>query len=163
MTTEVRDYISVIKKLEKFGADVPDGLAILPENLDTANSVNDLYQHVEADTVRTLLKTNNIEYIEPFKEDKWPAYLLQYNIEWFGPSIFISASFISQNPHILSIILGIISNYLYDLFKSSEDDKVSLTVIFQNEDGICKKIDYKGSQYGLDKISNIVEELKNER
>lgn len=159
MSTEVLDYVSVSEKLKSFGISAPNGLAILPDNLAAAKSISDLRQQVESDTVRTLLMANKITYVEIFDEDDQPPYLQQYSFEWFGPTLFVSAGLLSQNPNVLSVALGIITNYLYDLFKGGKDGKASLDVIFEQADGSCKKIHYSGPPDGLNKVSEIVRDL----
>lgn len=160
MSTEVRDYVSVSEKLKSFGIPIPDGLAILPSNLATAQSIDDLRQHVESDTVRTLLKENKVAYVEIFDENNQPPYLQQYSFEWFGPTLFISASLLSQDPNLLSVTLGIITNYLYDLFKGSKGSKASLNVVFQQVDGSYKEIRYSGPPDGLSKVAEMVKDLR---
>lgn len=160
MSTEVRDHVSISEKLKHFGiSSVPNGLAILPSNLGTAKSIEELRQHVESDTVRTLLKASKIPYVEIFDEDNQPSYLQQYGFEWFGPTLFISAGLLSQNPNVLSITLGIITNYLYDLFKGTKSSKASLDVIIQQADGSCKEVHYSGPPDGLSDIAEIVKAL----
>jgi hypothetical protein len=39
-------------------------------------------------------------------------------LEWIGPIVLFSAAAISQNPEIMSITLGVISNYLADWFRA---------------------------------------------
>lgn len=159
MGAEVRDYVSVSDKLKSLGASLPSGLAILPGNLATATSIDELRQQVESDTVRTLLRLNGIDYVEIFDEDDQPPYLQQYSFEWFGPTLFVSAGLLSQEPNILSVTLGIITNYLYDLFKGSKEGKVSLDVVIQQSDGSCKQIHYSGPANGLSEVTEIVKGL----
>ncbi|HEX7913906.1 MAG TPA: hypothetical protein VF534_38320 [Paraburkholderia sp.] len=159
MTTEVRDYVSVSEKLKSFGVPVPSGLAILPGNLATAKSIGDLRQYVESDTVRTLFKANKIAYVEIFDEDNQPPYLQQYSFEWFGPTLLISANLLLQDPNLLSVTLGVISNHLYDLFKGATDGKASLDVILEQADGSCKQIHYSGPADGLGKVGEMVKDL----
>lgn len=160
MGVEVHDYISVSEKLKSFGVSIQSGLAILPGNLATATSIEELRQNVESDTVRTLLSANKIPYVEIFSDEAQPPYFQQYGSEWFGPTLFLSASLLSQNPHILSVSLGFITNYLYDLFKGSKEGNASLDVIFQQADGSCKKIHYSGPADGLSEVAEIVKNLK---
>lgn len=160
MGVEIHDYVLVSEKLKSLGVSIQSGLAILPSNLATATSIDDLRQQVESDTVRTLLRENKIHYVDIFDEDDQPPYLQQYGYEWFGPTLFVSAGLLSQNPNILSVTLGLITNYLYDLFKGSKDGKASLDVIFQQADGSCKQIHYSGPAGGLSEVSEIVKILK---
>lgn len=159
MNTEVLDHVSVATKLTGYGLRAPIGLAILPANLAAAKTMNEFRQHVESDTVRTLLNANNIPYDEIFDDEDQPAYLQQYGFEWFGPTLFIAAGVLSQESNVLSITLGIITNYLYDLFKGSTDAKANLNVIFQQADGTCKEIRYSGPHQGLSEIAAIVSSL----
>ena len=159
MNTEVRDYVSVSEKLKSFGVSAPSGLAILPDNLATAESISGLRQQVESDTVRTLLKANNIVYAEIFEEEDQPPYLQQYGLEWFGPTLFVSAGLLSQNPNALAVVLGIITNYLYDLFRGDKNGEASLDVIYAQADGFCKEIHYSGPPDGLSEVAEIVRNL----
>ncbi len=160
MGAEVNDYVSVSEKLNSLGISLQSGLAILPGNLATATSIDELRQQVESDTVRTLLRANKIHYVEIFDEDDQPPYMQQYSFEWFGPTLFVSAGLLSQNPNVLSVALGIITNYLYDLFKGSKEGKASLDVIFQQADGSCKQIRYSGPADGLSEVAEIVKRLE---
>ncbi|WP_348995669.1 hypothetical protein ABFG95_06925 [Achromobacter sp. HNDS-1] len=159
MTAEIHDYVSVSEKLQNFGLSAPTGLAILPENLATATLVGELRQQVESDTVRTLWKEHGIPHVELFHQDNQPPYLQQYSFEWFGPTLFISAGLLSQNPNVLSVTLGIITNYLYDFFKGAKDSQASLNIIYENADGSCKKIRYRGPPAGLNAVAEIVSKL----
>lgn len=159
MGAEVRDYVSVSEKLKSLGVSLPSGLAILPDNLATATSIDDLRQQVESDTVRTLLKSNKIGYVEIFGDDDQPPYLQQYSFEWFGPTLLVSAGLLSQNPNVLSVTLGVITNYLYDLFKGSKESEATLNVILQQADGSCKQIHYSGPADGLSEVAEIVKGL----
>lgn len=160
MTTEVRDYVSVSEKLQNLGLEVPSGIAILPDNLATANSIAGLRQQVESDTVRTILRANNIAYVEVFDDSNQPPYVQQYASEWFGPTLFISAGLLSNDPNTLSVILGLISSYLYDLFKGGDKgNKASLNVVFQQADGSCKQVHYSGPPDGLREVAEVVREL----
>lgn len=162
MSTEVNDYISVSQKLESFGIPVPDGLTLLPANLAGAESIQDLHQHVESDTVRTLLRANGIDYVEIFDEDHQPSYLQQYGSDWFGPTVFVTAGLLSQNPDLLSVTFGLITNYLYDYFKGVGDVKASLNVVYERADGTCKQITYSGPPAGMSEIAKIVKALDSE-
>lgn len=163
MAIEVSDYISVAEKLNDFGLKAPQGLSILPRNLATAESVDDLRQHVESDTVRTLLSQHKIEYVEIFDEHTQPPYLEQYGSEWFGPSLLISASLLSENPHVLAVTLGVITNYLYDWFRGSKEGKVTFDVVLQEPDGSCKRVHYSGPADGLAAVDKVIEELMSKK
>lgn len=163
MSTEVRDYIVVSAKLAQWGITPPDGFAVLPSNLEKAQSTSELRQHAESETVKKLLRANNIAYSEVFDADNQPAYLQQYGFEWFGPTLFFTAAALSENPTLLNVSLGIITNYLYDLFKGVKDGTASLDVIIEKPDGTCKQVHYKGPPDGLTSVATIVRELSGDQ
>jgi hypothetical protein len=163
MGIQVSDLPSVSGKLKRFGLNLPEGLVIVPSNLAEAKSIEDLRQQVEGDTVRTILRKHNIDLAEIFDDNNQPPYIQQYSFEWFGPTILISASFIIQNPNTLSVVLGLITNYLYDLFKGSKNGAASFNLIYQRSDGSCKEIRYSGPPDGLNKIHDIIKEIETDR
>ncbi|TDY85004.1 UNVERIFIED_ORG: hypothetical protein DFO49_5054 [Herbaspirillum seropedicae] len=159
MSLEIQDHISVAEKLGQLGVRFPNGLAILPVNIAAANEIQDLRQFVESDTVKALWRINDIKFVEIFDENQEPPYLQQYGFEWFGPTLFVTAGLLAQDPNVLSVTLGLITNYLYDLFKGAKGGTASLNVVFQESDGACKEIRYNGPCDGLSQIAEIVREM----
>lgn len=159
MNTEVHDYISISAKLTQWGITAPQGFAILPSSVAEANNIAELRQHAESETVKKLLRTNNISYTELFDPDSQPTYLQQYGFEWFGPTLFVTAAALSQNPNLLSVSLGIITNYIYDLFKGTKGGTASLNVIIEQPNGSCKQVNYSGPPEGLASVADIVRNL----
>lgn len=160
MTITVTDHPPIRNKLHDLGITLLNGLTIAPSNIEHSSTLGDLRQQVESDTVRTLFNTNKIEYQELFDDDHQPGYLQQYSMEWYGPTLIITAGFLTQNPHALSIATGIITNYLYDLFKTKNSGKASLDLIYEYPDGKCKKIQYCGTPEGLSEVHKIVRDLE---
>lgn len=79
-----------------------------------------------------------------------------HSADWFGPTLFISTVLISQNPQLISILLSIIANYVYDLFKGkNKDPNVKFSVVLEKKDG-TKKIRYEGPVSGVKEIEKIV-------
>ncbi|MFZ6727686.1 hypothetical protein ACO0K2_19555 [Undibacterium sp. MH2W] len=160
MSIDVQDYIEVSAKLAQWGIARPDGFAILPSNLAQAKTKEELFQHAESETVKKLMRTNNIDYTELFDADNRPAYLQQYGFEWYGPTLFYTLAALSENPTLVSVSLGIITNYLYDLFKGEKNGTALLDVIIEKPDGSCKHVQYKGPPEGLASVADIVRELE---
>lgn len=160
MNIEIREYVGVSQKLCDLGYATPNELAFLPSNFSTVESVRDFRQHVESDTVRKLLKAKEIQYADIFVGNEQPPYLQQYSFEWFGPTLFATTAALAQNPHVISVGLGLITNYLYDLFKGSSDGKASLNIVVQQPDGSCKEVRYSGPPEGLAQVAEIVRNLE---
>ncbi|MFM0356134.1 hypothetical protein PQR12_21775 [Paraburkholderia nemoris] len=160
MTIQITDIASVSEKLESLGLGKVNGLSLLPDNLDDAKSPDELLQQTEADTVRTLLRTNGIPYAELFDDEHQPSYIQNYSYEWYGPTLLLSASLLTQDPNLTTVILGLLTNYLSDLFKGGSQGKVSLNIVIESADGSYKKIAYEGSPEDLNSVVAVVERLK---
>ncbi len=88
-------------------------------------------------------------------------HLPQSATEWIGPILFFSSTLISQNPHLIDITIGIIGNYLSDIFFGAKSDNVAkLSIIHQEDEHKYTKIDYNGPVDGIDKVKDIVKQLK---
>lgn len=159
MSINVTEYINVAEKLEKLGLHSSIGIALLPDNLNVANNITDLRQYVEANTVRTLLRTNGIQLTEIFDSENQPPYIQNNGFKWFGPTLFISYAFLSQDPNSLAIALGLITNYLSDTFKGRADCSVSFNIVVERKDGSCTQANYDGSVEGIKEFKEVVSEL----
>ncbi|WP_065890352.1 hypothetical protein [Pseudomonas sp. 35 E 8] len=159
MSIELTKIPEFAEKLNHFGIDQINSIALIPENIDTAKAIDDLRQQTEADTMRTILRINGISTSELFSHKNWPAYIQNNGFEWFGPTILIPASLIAQNPHITSIIIGLLTNYLYDMFKGTSAGTASLNIIHESPNGNYTKISYKGTTQGLSEIPEILRSL----
>lgn len=82
-------------------------------------------------------------------------------LEWVAPTILFTYAAISQNPNIVSIVLNVISSYLYDIFKGKTDEtNANCTFVYRGrKDSSCKKVTYKGPIDGLKDVEGIIREL----
>ena len=71
-------------------------------------------------------------------QEKFPC-IHENAFEWIVPTIFISSFLLSQNPHSISVVLGVISNYLTDWLKGIPSNKeVKLDIIEETRTGKYK-------------------------
>ena len=112
-------------------------------------------------TVRSLFRQNGIA--ETPLEAEGEAFLQiseKSFLEWIGPTIFLGVAALSQSPNILSLALGVISNYLTDLFKGlAVAPKVKLDIVVEKKKGVCKRIHYCGPEAGLNGLPATVRAL----
>lgn len=164
MTINVSDYINVRERVLEFGCMEPDGIALLPINFDTATSIADLRHLSEGATVKTLLRSANIPQSDILPADKRPPYIQNNGIEWIGPTLFVSAALISSNPHLVSISLGVIADYLTDFYRGmSGDEKISLEFVVEKSDKkTCKKLSYQGTVDGLTELADVIRTITDE-
>ncbi|WP_339530209.1 MULTISPECIES: hypothetical protein [unclassified Pseudomonas] len=159
MSIEITKIPEFAEKLNHFGIEQITSIALIPENIETAEAIHELRQQTEADTMRTILRINGISTSELFSQENRPAYIQNNGFEWFGPTILIPASLILQNPHISPIIIGLLTNYLYDIFKGTSPGTASLNIIHESPNGNYTKISYKGDPQGLSELSEILRSL----
>jgi len=87
-----------------------------------------------------------------------PENLLeQRSGEWYGPEILLTSSLIIQNPQVISILCGVLSNYLTDFFKGMSKPKVRLRVLYkETKNSKTSEISYEGDISGIDKLETSI-------
>jgi hypothetical protein len=162
---QVEDYVDVKKQAAKLGHTITDGIVLLPSSFEVAQSRNDLVYAASTDTVRKLLVQAGVPAATLEQDGQEYPRTAQHALEWIGPVILIGASVVSQNPEIVSITLGVISNYLTDWFRGEpkENRRVSLKIVKQTKDGDYKTVEYNGPIEGLHEVGGIVDRLDDEK
>lgn len=80
--------------------------------------------------------------------------------DWFGPLLFISSSALLQNPELVSIMCGVIANYVTDFFKGSDKPNIRLKVIHkETKTSKLTEISYEGGLEGLDKLEESINKI----
>lgn len=146
MTIVVSDYIDVKQRASDLGCNLPTEVSLLPKNFETAATRNELVHEDTAPTVRALLRKAGVSETKLEKEGEKYPYSLQESFDWVAPILFISASWLSQNSDLISVSLGVISNYLTDFFKGiSGPTNVKLSVVVETTPNRrYKKLVYEG-------------------
>lgn len=159
----VQDFVNVEEKARMLGCNTPTSLALLPRNFEEAESRDSLLHESSAATVRVLFRKNDIiETPLELDGERFPQVSEKAFEEWIGPTIFVSFALLSQNPHVLSLALGVLSNYLTDFFRGlPSPGKAKLTVVVETRKKTYKRIDYEGPVSGLEKIAEIAKEVSN--
>lgn len=80
--------------------------------------------------------------------------------DWFGPLLFISSSALLQNPELISIMCGVIANYVTDFFESSDKPNIRLKVIHEEKKtSKLTEISYEGGLEGLGKLEESINKI----
>jgi hypothetical protein len=164
ISVTVNDYIPVPVRAEQLGCRIPIGVAILPQNFDSSHKREDLFYGREAISMRILLRQANIvETPIEVSGEKIPEQAHNAFGDWIGPIIFVSYAAYSQNPVLIDLALGVLGNYLTDLFKGLTAQRgVTFGLVIEKENGTCKKIDYQGPVAGLSEVTRIVDKVMKE-
>lgn len=161
---KVSDFIDVKKKAQEIGCNIPSHIALLPRNFDTALSKEELIHESTTPTVRVLWRQNGITETPLEQPEEIIPSIVEKAFEWVGPTIFISAMLLSQNPHLVTVALNVISNYLTEWFRGIPRDsrKAKLSIIIETKSELYKKIEYEGPPDGLKDLPEVIRELHNE-
>lgn len=115
MEIQVTEYIDVTKRAEELGFNAPTGLAILPNNFDTATSTNELIDEGTAPTIRSLWRQLGVIETRLEKAGTKLPQSAKKSADWLSPIIFVSQAMLMDAA--LPLTINMISNYLYDLLK----------------------------------------------
>jgi hypothetical protein len=160
MSVDITEYISVSNRASELGCPIPGGLAFLPRNFESAASRQELVHDHEVPTLRKVLRQASIPEtpLDPAGQ-RFPQLAQKGFEEWVGPTLFVSFSFLTQNPHLISIALGVLGNYITDALKGISGPKVAkLDIVVQTRRGSCRRIHYEGPVAGLDEMPTAIEE-----
>ena len=144
MTVSESEYICIVDRAAELGCHMPTGLAIMPENFDTAATRRELVVRGEGSTIRTLFRNNQLPLGEFLPSGEKPGFVHNKSHDW-AAFIFISGALLSSDPSAVSVALGIISNDLTDVFRGTPDNKIRLDIAVERRgDHVCKKLTYEG-------------------
>jgi hypothetical protein len=161
----VEDAPLVAERAATLGCAIPDGLALLPLNFDTAATAADFLYDSPAATIRTLFRINQIPLQDILPPGTQRRHLSYKNADWVGQTLFIGSALLSDNGNLLSLALGVLSNYLTDFFKGmgkAPAIKMDL-VIEKTHDRTYKRLKYEGTPEGLASLPEIIMALANEQ
>jgi hypothetical protein len=85
--------------------------------------------------------------------------IAHHALEWIGLVVLFSAAAISQNPEIVSITLGVISNYLTDWFRGFPKQQITarLKMVQETKEGNSKIFDYDGPAENMGPIKDAMD------
>ena len=156
----ITDYINVKAQLSKLGCHEPSGLAILPSNFESANSIDELLQPMESATVKKLLILNELPYTDILERNNRPKYVTEKSIDLILPTIFISAALLSENPAAVSLALNIIANYATEFFRGMKGErKVKIDFVTETPEGCYKKLSIECPPESVKEVMPALKEL----
>lgn len=127
-------------------------LMIVPELIENEQSI---YSSSSISFYKYAKNQVNLNYIR-----KPDIVLEQRSIDWFGPTLLITTTALTQNPELVSITLNVISNYITDFFKGSQEPDIKVSLLIQQSKTKFKKLDYEGNKDGLKEIETLIKQLK---
>src|SRR5947209_370171 len=132
MAIEITDYLDVEQRSSDLGLKAPEGACILPRRFASAKDAGELCHESSALDLKTLFREADLPITVYQPDGEKIPYLQENDITWVGPVLFFSYAAVSQNPHIISVALSVIANYVTDLFKGlPQPARVRLSVVIE--------------------------------
>jgi len=161
MSITVEDYVRVDQRTKELGCSFPGGLAVVPVNFETAENRAGLHNASHTETVIKFFNAEGVT-VDSFipREERLP-YVVNKHFQWLGPTLFIPIALLNENPQIVSLAIGVLSNCITDFFKGipKRQRSVALSVIVETEGNRAyKKITYEGDIEGLTSLPKIIRE-----
>ncbi len=159
MTVTVSDSFNVRDKLTKLGCPLSDGLVLLPEYIESAVSIADVRQLSESGTIRSLFRQVGIPLVDVFNQNQRPPYIQNNDVSWVAPTLFVAAGVLSENPNLVSVAYGVLTNYLTDFFKGKKGASTQIKASFiveTTKQRAYKELKYEGPVSGLAEFAELV-------
>jgi hypothetical protein len=134
MPIDVKEYIDIPQRCAMLGIKIPEGFSILPRHFADAQAVSELCHESSAVDVQVLLREANVS-VTVYQPNGVTIPSIQENDNtWVGPLLFFTASSLSANPELITVALGVISNYVTDLFRGLPgQNRAKLSLIIESE------------------------------
>ena len=160
MAINITQYTDVKHRLQELGCNVPSGFALLPINFETVNSAEEFRQTVDAATVKTLLRNAGLPLSDIFPAGKRPPYVRHHALEWVPPTLFISASLISQHSDYVAVALNVIVAYVSELLHGRGKGEMKLDIVVERTpERDYVKMSYKGPLREPEKLVKAVQDI----
>lgn len=165
MATTVTDYVDVSEKIAELGCIASDsGVILLPLNFDSAASITELRHAATTSTVKKLLLQSGVPLHDLLERSQRPPYIKNKSADWVFPTIFISTSLMANNPTATSIVLNVVSSYIYEMLRHApgRDRTAKLSVVVEQQNGkgrTYKSINYEGPATELKTLEDSIREV----
>jgi len=154
------DYSSVADRCDALGVRRPTGIAMLPRNLATADAGDELLAEASDAAVRVLWRQAEIEEDRLDSPEAPFPHVSEHHADWIGPTVFLSSALLSESPALVSVALGVIANYVTDLFKGVPGRHTArLQVVVERSNGDCVQVTYNGPATEIGEILDAVGDL----
>lgn len=160
MNYKISSYPDFTYLTDRFLQEPKLNLTFLPENLNEVQDSEKFIYSESTTDIRKAFRLDNIT-VDYLTNDK-PILRARKSADWFGPTLFIGFSVLTNNSTLINISLNLLSNYLYDFFKGTvSDKKVKFEIVIESKrNKEFQKITYEGAVEGIKDLEGVIKELK---
>lgn len=154
---EEREYIDVVAHARRLGMANFADVTILPAQLESATGVDDLNHTRWTEEVVEALRKEGINATALNTPDEKVQPAIHKGLTWHLPILFFTASYLIDNPNIVSLALGVLANYFTDQLKriGAGEKNVRVGVAIQTKTASHISF-YEGSVDGLKELDKIL-------
>jgi hypothetical protein len=160
MNYKIDTYSDTINFADKFLQEPKLNLTFLPENL---NEVEDSEKFIYSESTTDIKKAFRLQNVSvDYLTTDRPILRARKSADWFGPTLFIGFSILTDNLTLINISLNVLSNYLYDFFKgTTANKKVKFEIVIESKKNKeFQKITYEGPVEGIKDLEGVIKQLK---
>ena len=157
---EPTDFIDVRSLVSSLKLTVPDGITVLPNNLNEASNSSELIYSGSATAVLKLFRDHDQVCANPLTAEPLPMRR-DHDYTIVFPTLFFGAAYLSQNPQVMSVALSVIANYATQMMQGVQGGgNIKLSVAVETtKTKTVKKIDYDGPPSGLPEVAKIAKTI----
>lgn len=161
MPVEITNAPNVKEVLRTFGCGEPRALAVLPVNLDTAQSSDELLLGGEAEIINQILRATGLAPEDVFEGRRHP-FRMRKHLDWDGGMLFVGL--LARFAEIVSAFETIKAHLKQQFPRGGKSPKVHLEVrVETTETGSSKCIRFEGPADGLSELPRIIREVRSVR
>jgi hypothetical protein len=147
------EQVDLSTQLERLGVGYPKGLAFLPSNVLVALSNDEFYYPKLVPDLERVLEQHDL-VVERLTPHAKRSYVESRASEWVLPILAVGDSIVTT-ANLLSVVLNVLSSYLYDRMKRvrAEPASVRMSLVKRTAEG-TEWLSYEGPVEGLRVISS---------
>jgi len=154
----VSEYVDVEERARELGCSIPTGIALLPRNLASARSKDELIHENTVSDMRKVLREAGIaETTLEAPGERFP-FALERHFDWAAPIIFVAPLVLTENPQLVTVVLKAIADHVRQWLRGVPRSlrSVKLSVVVQEKPGRYKMIEYEGPADGINDLADLV-------
>jgi hypothetical protein len=162
MSIEINNVPNIEERAAQLGLREPKDVSILPRYFfDAASKADLLYEDSTPDVIKLLKKAGiSVSTLQP--PDERPTYIAEKDFTWIGPTLLFGYAYLSENPHVISVFLNVLSNFLTDHFKGfTGKANVRFSIVYKRTKTTeYREVNYDGDVEGIKGLEQVLEREK---
>lgn len=151
--------VDVRDKCNSLGCLLQQGIVILPTNFINANTTEEFIFNNSAKTIFKVINGSGLDVSVLGKDQGIKGYQHTKTADIVLPTLFVSYTLLTHNPMAITILLNVVSSFVYDTIRGFSGGKnVKLEIVTEKTPNrVYKRVTFEGS---ADSFNSTVEDIK---